>query len=218
MKTPNVLGLGLGLAISSMAFVANAQDTITGGAGRADRSHVVTPHGASVAVGGGVANFFRESVRDMTGVSATWDARLTYGTRSLLGGEVAYVGGTRSVTASGLASDASLFNNGVEAALRVNAPFGVNGFLLEPFALAGVGVNHYYLRNTANTSTQIANTDNIGTVPLGLGFAFGWQGLLADARVVYRPTFDDAELVKSNGNGNTDLQSWSANLTVGFEF
>ncbi|HEY0706539.1 MAG TPA: hypothetical protein VGG33_07075 [Polyangia bacterium] len=176
----------------------------------------MTPVGASVAVGGGVGNFFRESIRDITGISGTWDARLSVGTRSILAGELAYVGGARSISATGLANDANLINNGAEVALRLNLPIELRSFLLEPFALAGVGVSHYYLRNT-EAAGAVAKRDNVGTIPVGLGFAFAYKGLVADARATYRPTFNDSELVTAP-SGETDLQSWSAGVTVGYEF
>lgn len=212
MKTLSVLGLGLGL---SLAPIANAQETqqIAGGSGA--RAHLVTPVGTSVALGGGVSNYARQSIRDITGVSGTWDARLTFGTRSIIGAELAYVGGARSMAAAGLSNDASLLNNGVEAAARVNAPFEMAGLLLEPFAFAGLGFSHYNLRNAANASTSIANSDNVGTIPLGLGFAVGYKGFIADARAAYRATFDDNELVRTD---KSDLQSWSIGATLGFEF
>lgn len=214
MKT-SLSMLGLGIALSSVSLTANAQETQQIARASEARSHLITPAGASVAVGGGVSNYARESIRDITGVSGTWEARLTYGTRSIIGGELSYVGGMRSMAAAGLANDASLLNNGVEAAVRVNLPFELRGMLLEPFVFAGVGYSHYNLRNAANASTSIANSDNVGTIPLGLGFAFGWKGLFAEARAAYRPTFDDNELVKID---KSDLQSWALGANLGFEF
>ncbi|HEY0714145.1 MAG TPA: hypothetical protein VGF45_15800 [Polyangia bacterium] len=218
MKRSHTLAMGFGLLISTVGSTAMAQDLpwLRHGSENA-RNHLVTPIGASVTVGGGVSNFFRESVRDLTGVSGTWDARLSVGTRYIVGGELAYIGGARSISAPGMSTDANLINNGGEATLRLNAPFEVSDFLLSPFVFGGVGFSHYYLRNTDPVANTVAKDDDIGTLPVGIGFSFGYKGLVADARATYRPTFDDGELVKA-GSTDNDLQSWAAGITVGYEF
>jgi hypothetical protein len=223
MKRFSLIGTGFVVAMCAGASGAQAQQAagISQGDqanGRSARAHVVTPTGASVALGGGVSNFFRETVRDMTGPSGSWDARISVGSRSYIGAEMAYVGGARSITAAGLGADASLINNGGEAAVRLNMPFEVSEFLLEPFAVAGIGWSHYNLHNANNTSSNIADSDNVGTVPLGLGLAFGYRGFIADARATYRPTFNDSQLVKASNGAKTDLQSWAVGATAGYEF
>src|SRR5262245_66259238 len=90
---------------------------------RADESQklkLFSPFGESISLGGGVTNFLADATRDATNVGGYWDVRATFGTRSYLGGEAAYMGAAQNVRALGLDNGAYLTQNGIEGALRVN--------------------------------------------------------------------------------------------------
>jgi hypothetical protein len=81
--------------------------------------HLITPFGMSLAVGGGLMNFFDQDTRDLTGPAGTWEARLTIGTRSPLAFEAAYVGSAQNVNALGLDNSAYLLGTSFEGDARL---------------------------------------------------------------------------------------------------
>jgi hypothetical protein len=180
--------------------------------------HLRTPMGVSLQVGGGVTNFVSESTREGTDVGGYWDVRAVVGTRSFVALELAYLGQAQDIQAPGLDPDAYLLGNGVEGALRLQAPFALAGrYLLAPFGFVGLGWTRYDLANDDFNTSAVANDDNVLTVPLGAGVAFGYQGFVADARFTYRPTFDDDRLFPA-GDDFADLQNWAVGAMVGYEF
>lgn len=76
--------------------------------------------GIGLSLGGGVDDFVGEELRDMTSLGGSWNLRATLGTRSLLAGEVSYIGTAQSIAAPGFDDDAVLAGNGVQAALRLD--------------------------------------------------------------------------------------------------
>ncbi len=173
---------------------------------------------ASIHVGGGVANFTRDEIRDLTDVGGYWDARVVLGTRSIIGVEASYVGAAQNIEALGLDSDATLIRNGVEGALRLNLPFNPRGsVLVEPYAFGGAGWSRYNLVNEDFNTSNVRDEDDVFTVPLGVGLSTGARGFLFDARFTYRPTFGD-DLVQNPDGSTADLQNWTAGASIGYEF
>lgn len=176
--------------------------------------------GVAISLGGGVTNFFSSNTRDQTNVGGQWDVRALIGSRYFAGLELAYVGTAQDIDAVGLDPDATLVGNGGEAALRLQLPFefGVgNEYALTPFVLGGIGWRYYSLVNEDFNTSNVSDNDTIGTIPLGAGLAFGYRGLLVDARFTYRPTFSEDLFINQEGE-NADLQNWAVGLTLGYEF
>jgi len=165
-------------------------------------------------VGGGVQDFTRSSIRDMTGTGGYWNARLLFGSRRIVGFEAAYIGSAQSIDALGLSSNATLVSNGAEGALRLNMPIVNRGSLMEPFVFGGAGWSHYHIANSSTNASSVNSNDDILEVPYGAGFAMGYRGFMADARFTYRSTFYN-DLLKTTGGR---LDNWSAGGQVGFEF
>jgi hypothetical protein len=170
--------------------------------------------GAGMLVGGGVQDFTRSSIRDMTGTGGYWNARLLFGSRNIVGFEAAYIGSAQSIDALGLSSDATLVSNGAEGALRLNMPIVHRRSLMEPFVFGGAGWSHYHVANSTTNASSVNSNDDILEVPYGAGFAMGYGGFMADARFTYRSTFYN-DLLKTTGGR---LDNWSAGGQVGFEF
>lgn len=176
--------------------------------------HLVTPIGMSLTVGGGVTGLADSDSRDMVNTGGTWEARLTFGTRTPIAGEVAYVG-----TAQGLdmpmADDPVLLGNGVEGVARLN--FG--NYDIQPYGLGGLGWTHYSIVD--DTPEMGLRDDDVATVPVGGGIAFQAFGALIDVRGVYRFAFDD-NLTEGDDDFDIDerdeLDNWSAIARAGFEF
>ena len=177
---------------------------------------LLSPFGESIQVGGGVTNFLADATRDATNVGGYWDLRATFGTRSFIGGEAAYVGAAQNVRALGLDSGAYLAQNGIEGALRLNYPIEKGAFLMEPFVLGGVGWAHYGIQSANFNNSSMKDTADVLTVPVGGGFAFGYHHLILDGRFTYRPAFNDD--LMTAGNSAAGLQNWSTGMTIGYEY
>jgi hypothetical protein len=171
--------------------------------------------GLALLVGGGVTDFTDGSTRSETGTGGSWTARLAVATRRIIGFDASYVGGANTLHGLG-AGNATLVRNGLEGALRINAPLYSYDTLFEPYALAGVGWNTYRLANyNAGTSSVSAGSDNTVTIPLGVGFALGYRGFMADVRYTLRPTYDQSVFVNQTSGA---LSNWDLGGMLGYEF
>jgi hypothetical protein len=148
----------------------------------------------------------------MTNAGGSWDLRLAFGTRSILGVEAAYVGTAQKLSAAGLDPNANLISNGVEGDLRLNAPFVGDRGVLEPFVLGGIGWAHYNVVNDSYNRSVLRETDDQMTVPVGAGVGASYLGFMLDARFTYRFAFNERLM------GNADMGSWIVAANIGREF
>jgi len=183
---------------------------------------LVTPAGVYGFVGGGATNFTQPEATGATGTGGYWDARVGVGTRSILGAEVGYVGSARDIAALGVGSEAFLMSNGVEGVARLNVPLtpGEEGkVLIEPYTFGGVGWNRYNVVSDASLSADFSHEDDIMTIPLGIGMAFGFSGVTLDTRATYRQAIGSDLLGNETSSfGESSLNSWAAGAALGFEF
>ncbi len=182
--------------------------------------YLLTPAGMSFQVGGGVMNFIDDDTRDFTDIAGTWEARLTYGTRTPIGVEASYVGSAQDVDALGLDTSAVLLGSSAEAALRVNIPVVK---YVTPYALGGVGVSWFNIVNEDFNDSSLDDSETAVSIPLSVGVGFTYEGFLFDVRGTYRPMFNDnlvdvPEDLDNDVGGNTDLDTWAATAGVGVEF
>ena len=204
------------------------RDRAQKGRGPVIEKALLTPVGVYGAVGGGVGDFTQPSASGATNVGGNWDARLGIGTRSVLGIEADYNGGARDISALGLENQAFLMNNGIEGVARLNVPITVPNTktLVEPYTFGGVGWQHYDLVDAGsplgghpNNTSDVQNTDDIMTVPLGVGLDFGFSGFTLGARATYRQAlFNDLLGSPTSSFDRTSLNSWETGATLGFEF
>jgi hypothetical protein len=170
---------------------------------------VFAPEEISLTTGAGVTNYFgsdmpREGVTD---VGAAWDARLTFGTRSVFALEAGYVG---SVNNFDVPSERSgqIIGNGLDGDLRLQIPT-----VVEPYVFGGVGYNHMALQNTP--TIQGPTSDDQLTVPAGGGVtAYLGRHATVDLRGTYRYTPDNNIAVMNQGN----LHQWVAQAHLGYQF
>lgn len=181
--------------------------------GRIYRSSV-TPHGGGLFLGGGFEDFAHGNMRSMTGGGGYWSARFVGGMRQILGLEAAYIGSARTIDALGLDGNSRLFSNGAEGALRLNIPMvSANQMsLIEPFGFVGLGWSHYNVTNTKVNTSDVASSDDVMTLPVGGGLAFGYGGFMADARFTYRKTYFNNLVPGQN------LDTWGVGGQIGFGF
>jgi len=172
--------------------------------------------GAALLVGGGYEQFTNGNLRDMTGNGGTWNARAIAGTRQYVGVEAAYVGAARSINTLGLASNADLVSNGVEGALRLNIPvLSLGGRqLIEPFGFVGLGWQRYSVTNSNSNTSDLADRDDVMTMPVGAGFEYAYGRFIADARFTYRETYYNNLLRTSGGK----LNNWGLGTQLGVAF
>jgi hypothetical protein len=171
--------------------------------------------GIGFLVGGGLTNFTASTVRDATELGGAWDARLIFGTRSLIGLEAAYVGSVNDINAPGLSGDTKLIGTGVQGLARLN----LTTTAWQPYLLGGAGWKHYALAGERFNVSNIRNDDNVVEIPMGLGLAFHNRGLMFDVRGLYNYAVNSN--LFTNGNpgvdGPGDLHHWGARASLGFE-
>jgi len=182
-------------------------------AGRSTYQPAMARVGGGVLLGGGFEDFTSSNVRDMTSGGGFWNARVVAGTRQILGVEAAYVGSARGIDALGLGGDARLVSNGAEGAVRGNLPIPVGRSLLEPFVLVGLGWQHYQLTNTTTNTSDVADRDDVMTLPVGTGFEYSYGRFLADARFMYHRTYYN-DLMRTGGR----LDNISVGTQLGLSF
>jgi hypothetical protein len=215
-KRPLQLGALFGVALLAPLAQAQMAPSI---AGRPGEEHIRSNVGVSIQGGGGVNDFTSSGSRAATNVGGSWDIRVVAGTRRILALEGAYVGSSRSLSTGPLSEDTTLFSNGLEGVVRLNAPLLAGETLIEPFAFVGAGWSYYSLSNIGSNFIVVSDTDAVGTIPMGAGLAFGYRGFIAEARFTYRSVYDDDQIVLANvGDPALGLDNWNAGLMIGFEF
>src|SRR5690606_27338644 len=173
------------------------------------RTETFTPAGMSATVGGGVTGFTDKNARQFTGTGGAWNVRLVFGTRTILGAELAYIGSGQDISALGLDNDAFLQSHGGEVAARLHLLPG----LIQPYVLAGAGFTRYLLTNADANTSSVDDADNVIQFPLGVGAALHYERFVADVRGVFRPV--------TSGDLFTEeaaMHTWGANLSLVTEF
>ena len=220
---------GMTLAVAAMtivvggggAFAATADSADGGGVPdtgekRASDGTPVSRIGLTILAGGGVTDFTQGTTRDATGLGGSWDVRVIIATRHWIGFEASYIGSANPIRGLGLSGNSKLVRNGIEGALRVQAPLRRQCVLLEPYMLAGAGWNAYRVTNIDSSTASVAkNSDNTLVLPFGVGFMVGYKGFVADLRYTIRPTYRQTLLADQ---GTAGLTNWDAGAMIGFEF
>jgi hypothetical protein len=171
--------------------------------------------GVALTAGGGVMGFVEQTPRDAVDTGGTWDVRLTLGTRTWVGLDLAYVGSAQGMNVAGLDTDAVLVGNGAETDLRIQYPFG----WVRPYVFGGVGWNHYSVQRSSVFNTGLLQSDDEGTIPFGVGVAFGQvNGVTFDIRGTGRATFDDDLFDGIGGTNNRNTATWGVTARIGGEF
>ncbi|HXU83964.1 MAG TPA: hypothetical protein VN914_21360 [Polyangia bacterium] len=219
------LKLALGtFVLSALAAPAWAQAPTTEVAADPTRAHLLTRNGMAATVGVGATNFFDQNARDlMSGdVGAYADVRLIYGTRSFVGAEAAYNFSGRALSTTQFSGDApTLFGHGLEGLLRLNYPMHTASIAFSPFVVGGLGWTAFLRTDEQPGSTDknkkinVRQTDHVGTIPVGAGFAASWRVIYLEARFMYRPTYGESGIAD---NGKPGLDAWFAGLHGGMEF
>ena len=202
----------MGFALLAAPRIASAESSEIGVDAR---PRLLTEYGETFHLAGGVTNFIEDKARNMTDVGGVWEARLGFGSRFYVGGELAYVGSARKIRATGI--DSTLAGNGIEGDLRINYPYATGKWLVEPFAFGGIGWSHVTVNGLGNDTALMKASNDIAVVPVGAGVAVGYDHIQLEGRFTYRQTFNE-DLVRGPDGGNGSLKSWAAGASVGYEF
>jgi hypothetical protein len=184
------------------------------------RAHLVTPHGMALTLGLGTAGFFSQAARDLMAdrVGVYGELRAAYGTRSLLGAEVAYTLSGQGLSEKKFGDDVPvIFGHNLEGLARLSLPMDSGRLFYGPFAVVGLGWTAYVRTDEVGGRLNTRETDHVGTIPVGAGFAVGYNGGYLEARFIYRPTYGEDGF---GGMPSIDgkLNSWFAGLAGGIEF
>ena len=162
-------------------------------------------------------SFGSSQMQSLTRAGGYWDVRLVLGLRRVLAVELAYLGTANPVLPPAVETRGSLVDNGAEVNLRINIPFiSRDGSYLLPYALAGVGWQHYRVVNSDDTG-MLARGDDLLSIPVGAGLTIGHRHLYLDTRFTYRFTqYED--LIPANGRTNEELRHWAFGGNFGYVF
>ena len=178
--------------------------------------------GVSVLVGGGVEGY-TGSLAPRVQVGPAWNLLIGFHPSSVLGLELDYVGAINSVKFAnfGLATPggADIVRNGGHAAVT----FAFGPWLVRPFILAGVGVNHYSVSDNAK-GVGFSDT-TAGYIPVGGGLRgqVANEKVTIDLRGTWSLPFRDNLFPGGTGQNTLGLSTgnygrWNATLNVGAMF
>jgi hypothetical protein len=187
------------------------------GVSRAMDSRPESGFGIALSAGAGVIDFTQERARAVSDVGASWEVRLTLGSRLWVGLDLAYVGSAQGLDIAGIDSDAYLLGNGVEGAMRVQYPYGV----VRPYIFGGVGWQHLSVQRASVQGVGILDNDDEGVIPFGVGLALGRvSGFIFDVQGTGRLTFEDQLLERyaAPSGENAHMHTWNVSARLGGEF
>ena len=176
--------------------------------------------GVSVMVGGGVEGY-TGSLAPRVAVGPAWNLIIGFHPTSVFGLELVYEGALNSVKYGnfGLTTPggADIVRNGGHAA----ATFAFGPWRVQPFILAGVGVNHYSVSQNARDVGFASTT--AGYIPVGGGIRGQVEGVTIDVRGNWELPFSDNLFPGGTGENTLGLSTghygrWNATLNVGGTF
>jgi hypothetical protein len=178
----------------------------------AHHNRIFAPQDIGASTGAGPSNYFGTALNSTIDTGAAWNARLTFGTHSIIAMEAAYIGSSNNIDMQNGQTHGRLAAHGVDTDLRLQLPMTV-----QPYIFGGVGYNH--METVQNGQTSFAGplnqTDDQVTVPAGVGLS-GYVGrhVSLDARGTYRfiPTNDITIMSTRN------LHQWMAQANIGYVF
>jgi len=176
--------------------------------------------GVSVLVGGGVEGY-TGSLSSRVALGPAWTFILGLHPTSVFGIELAYQGALQSLKDGSTGSGTSGRADIVRHAGQANVTFAFGAWQVQPFVLAGVGINHYSVSDEAKAVGFSDGTG--GYVPVGGGIRFRVQSVVVDLRGSWQLPFSDPLAPGGTGQDTLGLDTgsyrrWNATLSVGGTF
>lgn len=174
--------------------------------------------GLAMALGGGISGFTDPAMRDAaeSDLGGMWGVRVTIGSHIPVGVDLSYTGTSVDLAPLGSARTGTLVGTTIESALRWNV---LPHYVWNPYVFGGVGWQRYDVMdaNFTRADTGFIDQDDLVVVPMGGGVA--WRdpgGLVVDVRGTFRLA-DTSSLMVDTAGERTDLHTWEASATVGYE-
>ncbi len=157
----------------------------------------------SVSLGGGLEGY-TGNLNNRVNPGPAWGATIGVQPLTWMGAEIGYTGAVNEVKNSvvageGLANGSDIVRNGGQVAATFNLPTPY----VQPYAVVGLGVDHYTVRGSDLANAAVGfQSDTAGRVPIGGGLRAKVGPFNADARFAYDALFDD-EFSSSGGTATT---------------
>jgi hypothetical protein len=174
--------------------------------------------GYSISAGGGVDDFASSAMRDITHIGGSWNVRLVAGTHSYVGAELSYIGSAQGLTNLNGITSGTLYGNGVQLDLRINAiPSGP----IQPYVFGGGAYRRYGQTTNGVNLEGFDASINVAEVPAGLGIAayLGPQpGFMLDVRGEYRFAWGSSGMLPGLSSSEPTLNRWGVSGNLGYAF
>lgn len=182
---------------------------------------LASEYGVSTILGGGITGFTDKTMRDATtsNVGGLWDLRVTLGSHTPIGLDLAYVGTAASLDALDQSQSGTLVGTSVEGCVRYNV---LPHYAWNPYAFAGIGWQRYDVTGAAftTTATGMNDSDNAIVLPMGIGVAYrDKSGLVVDLRGTFRADTNSQLVLEEMASPNyVPMHTWEASGAIGYEF
>lgn len=174
--------------------------------------------GISVVAGGGIEDWFDNTMRDTSNTNGTWAVHGALEVQKYFTLEAGYIGSASMVNAPIGNTSATLVGTTVEALARVSP---MPDAVLSPYAFVGAAWRRYDVSGESFTTSDsgMSDSDDLFQVPFGAGLGYRTSGFLVDARLSFRPSID-GELVVDDPQDDSyrSLMTWGLSGGVGYEF
>ena len=176
--------------------------------------------GVSALIGGGIEGY-TGSLSSRLAVGPAWTFILGFHPTNVFGIEFAYQGALHSLTGGFAGSGNSGRADIIRHAGQANVTFAFGAWQVQPFVLAGVGINHYSVSDQAKALGFSEGTG--GYIPVGGGVRFRVEGATLDLRGSWQLPFNDPLAAGGTGQNTLGLdtgnyQRWNVSLNIGGTF
>src|SRR5262245_12223636 len=205
MRFKNLIVIGVGIAIGSLARTATAQP-------------VIDYKGIAVTAGGGVMGFTDKGMRDNTTVAGAWDVLAQFSTKSWLSIEGQYLGTASSIDSLVGGKSANLVGHAIGGDVRFNA---LPDDAWQPYGFVGAAYRRYDVTGASFSTSDAGmnDSDNLLEIPVGAGLAYREGNLVVDVRGTFRAAVDSALVLKSaTATDYVPMHNWAATARIGWEF
>lgn len=220
IKTLSLSVIACGAALG-VPRVAHAEDPPGAYSYAWEDSRLQSRYGVSVILGGGIAGFTDQTMRDSltTDVAGLWNLRVTLGSHTPLGLDANYVGTAAKINSLIGAESGTLVGSTFEGALRYNI---LPHFAWNPYAFAGIGWQRYNVTGGDFTLSDTGMNEKDDSVVFPMGAGIGYRdpsGLVVDLRGTFRANTNyDLVLESAGSNDYAPMHAWEASAAAGYEF
>ena len=203
---------GIELVVASLSLIAASAVAVADDGDEDEDART----GISVTAGGGFEDYAGHTMRQTSNSTGAWAIRTAVEVQRYVSLEAGYIGSASEVNAP-LGNDAAtLVGTTFEAIARLTP---LPDEQLRPYAFLGAAWRHYEVPGVDMTTADFGmnDSDELLQIPFGAGVESRYQGIIADARVTFRPS-TGASLVLESDGGYATMTSWGFHVGLGYEF